>query len=297
VSLATPLSAEVRAALDRVTVVVVTFNSAHCLPALGQSLADCPHVVVVDNGSDDDCATEAKRWLPQAKVMALGRNLGFGAANNRALQEVNTPFALLLNPDCEISTANIAGLLEAADEFADAAIVAPQLVDGQGHLDINYRWPHLHWESRGPAADGPACVGFVCGAAMLFRLQAFEGVGFFDERFFLYYEDDDLTLRLFQGYRPMVIAPAVRAVHRSRGSVKGKQPWRSEYLRGYHHAQSKLVFTQKHLTRSEALGQRRRLVATTLLSLPLRLLMISPRLTARMIGRLRGALDWTPTYG
>ena len=293
-SLATPLSAEVRAALDRVTVVVVTFNSAHCLPALGQSLGDCPHVMVVDNGSDDDCATEAKRWLPQAKVMALDRNLGFGAANNRALQEVNTPFALLLNPDCEISTANIAGLLEVADEYADAAIVAPQLVDGQGHLDINYRWPHLHWQSRGPAADGPACVGFVCGAAMLFRLQAFEGVGFFDERFFLYYEDDDLTLRLFQGHRPMVIAPAVRAVHRSRGSVKGKQPWRSEYLRGYHHAQSKLVFTGKHYSPRKAKIQRRIILITTILTLPPRIILFSPKLISRMCGRLIGALKFKP---
>ena len=187
--------------------------------------------------------------------------------------------------------------LKRADADPQAAVLAPQLTNAQGRPDVNYRWSHLRWTSRGPAADGPACVGFVCGAAMLCRLSAFEGVGFFDERFFLYYEDDDLCLRLFQARRPMVVVPSVTAVHRSRGSVRGNSPWRSEYLRGYHHAQSKLIFTAKHQTVALAQRQRRRLVGTTLLGLPLRLLLISPRLAARMIGRLRGALDWTLPHG
>jgi len=294
VNLVAPLSAEVRAALERVTVVVVTFNSAHCLPALGRELADCPHVVVVDNGSDDGCATLTPRHLPQARVLALPQNLGFGAANNRALAQVRTPFALLLNPDCELGPDALAALVAAADADPQAAVLAPQLTSAQGRPDVNYRWPHLHWTSRGPAADGPACVGFVCGAAMLCRLSAFEGVGFFDERFFLYYEDDDLCLRLFQAQRPLVVVPSVTAVHRSRGSVRGNSPWRSEYLRGYHHAQSKLIFTAKHHSTDEACQQRRKLLFTTMLSLPVRLLLISPRLAARMMGRLRGALDWSP---
>ncbi|WP_371809249.1 glycosyltransferase family 2 protein [Aquabacterium sp. A08] len=296
-SLVNPVSAEVRAALERVTVVVVTFNSAHCLPDLGRALAACPQVVVVDNGSDDGCASLTPQHLPQAQVLALPQNLGFGAANNRALAQVRTPFALLLNPDCELAPEALAALVAAADADPQAAVLAPQLTNAQGRPDVNYRWPHLHWASRGPAADGPACVGFVCGAAMLCRLSAFEGVGFFDERFFLYYEDDDLCLRLFQARRPMVVVPNVTAVHRSRGSVRGNSPWRSEYLRGYHHAQSKLIFTAKHQTVARAQRQRRRLVGTTLLGLPLRLLLISPRLAARMVGRLRGALDWTPPHG
>ncbi len=287
----------VRDALERVTVVVVTFNSAHCLPELGQSLSLCPHVVVVDNGSDDCCAALAPNYLPQARVLSLPCNVGFGAANNRALAQVTTPFALLLNPDCELSPDALAALMTAADADPLAAVLAPQLTSAQGRLDVNYRWPHLLWSSRGGAAEGPACVGFVCGAAMLCRMAAFEGVGFFDERFFLYYEDDDLCLRLFQAQRPMVVIPHIKAIHRSRGSVRGRSPWRSEYLRGYHHAQSKLIFTAKHQSVALAQRQQRRLVGTTLLGLPLRLLLISPRLTARMFGRLRGALNWTPSHG
>ena len=216
-----------QAILQDVTIVIVTFNSAHCLPELGRLLAGCPHITVVDNGSDDGCVQAAGQHLPNAHVIALHNNLGFGAANNRALAQLQTPFALLLNPDCEITPQTIVQLLHTAHQWPQAAMVAPQLLQANGAPEINYRWPHLLWHSSGPAVtDGPACVGFVCGAAMLLRMSAFGGQ-FFDERFFLYYEDDDLCTHLFNQRQAMVIDPAATATHRSRCSVRGKHPLRS----------------------------------------------------------------------
>lgn len=281
-------------ALGQVTVIVVTFNSAHCLPALRTSLEKFEHIVVVDNGSDDGGAQLTPQYLPQARVLALPKNLGFGAANNHALAQVTTPFALLLNPDCEITSDSVLGLLNSASTYPDAAIIAPQLLQANGQADINYRWPHLIWKSKGPGVqEGSACVGFVCGAAMLFRCAAFARCGYFDEQFFLYYEDDDLCLRLFQARLPMIIDPAHTALHKSRGSVRGKSPWRSEYLRGYHHAQSKLIFARKHQNQEIAAAQRRQLLVETTLALVLRVLIPSPRLIARMVGRWRGLFDWS----
>lgn len=281
--------------LPEVTVVCVTFNSAHCLPPLAQRLRHFAQVVVVDNGSDDGCADLSRQLLPHARVLALPRNLGFGAANNRALAQVHTPWALLLNPDCEIDTDTVARLLQTAEHFPDAAVVAPQLQSPDGRPEINYRWPLLSWASRGPGIEhGPACVGFVCGAAMLLRLSAFAETGFFDEDFFLYYEDDDLCLRLFQARKPMLIDPGCVAVHRSRGSVRGRHPLRNEYLRGYHHAQSKLIFASKHQSVNAARRQRSRLLAQAVLMAPLRLLAPSPRLMSRLYGRICGLIRWSP---
>lgn len=280
--------------LNQVTVVVVTFNSAHCLPALGVALSCFPHVIVVDNGSDDGCAHQTPQHLPHAQVLALPCNLGFGAANNRALAQVQTPFALLLNPDCEITPQAVEQLVSTANTWPDAAMVAPQLLQPGGAPEVNYRWPHLLWNSRGPAiTEGPACVGFVCGAAMLLRMDAFGGQ-FFDEQFFLYYEDDDLCTRLFNQHQAMVIDSAATAVHRSRGSVRGRSPLRSEYIRGYHHAQSKLIYARKYQSTVQAVQQRRKLLWQTALALPIRLLLPSPRLTTRMWGRLCGLIQWKP---
>jgi GT2 family glycosyltransferase len=255
-------------------------------------LAHCAHVILFDNASQDDTLAQAAQRLPHAQLIASPQNLGFGAANNRALAQVRTPFALLLNPDCELGIEHLQQLLDVAAQFPEAAVVAPQLADARGRAEVNYRWPSTHWVSKGPAASGPICVGFLCGAAMLLRLQVCAPVGFFDERFFLYYEDDDLCLRLFQAQLPMLLVPEVQVVHRSRGSVKSGSPWRSEYGRGYHHAQSKLIFAAKHQGLDAARALRTRLVWQTVLALPLRVVVFSPRLIGRMWGRLRGALRW-----
>ncbi len=274
------------------TVIIVTFNSAHCLPELGRNLGACPHIILVDNGSDDGCVESVGQHLPNAQVIALPKNLGFGAANNRALTRVTTPFALLLNPDCELSTEQLTQLLAAADQFPEAALLAPQLVDAKGYPDVNYRWPSTRWTSKGPGATGPASVGFVCGAAMLLRMSVCKSTGFFDEAFFLYYEDDDLCLRFFKAGLSMLVVPSVQALHRSRGSVKGASPWRNEYGRGFHHAQSKLIFAAKHDCPAAAERLRRQLIWQTALALPLRVLLFSPKLIARMWGRLKGVVVW-----
>ncbi len=281
------------ALLASVTVIVVTFESAHCLPALTPLLLGCPNVIIVDNASGDGTVDRARDMVPHARLIALDRNLGFGAANNRALDEVRTPYAFLLNPDCEITADDLAILIEEAQRFPDAAILVPQLVNAQGEPDLSYRWPATHWSSRGPGASGPSCVGFVCGAAMLFVIGNMGDEGRFDERFFLYYEDDDLCLRLFNAKRSMIVVPRVTALHRSRGSVRGRSPLRAEYLRGYHHAQSKLSFSLKHGQPGKAKRLRVRTLALAVITWPLRLLVFSPRMLARLTGRIKGLIQWT----
>jgi len=286
-----------RQELRQVTVVMVTHHSAHCLVGQNDLLAHCPNIIISDNASNDGTPEEAKALWPHACVLAHPNNLGFGAANNRALALVTTPFAFLLNPDCVITPEALLTLMSAAQDMPDAALIAPQLLGVKGKPELNYRWPTTQWQSKGVGAEGPTCVGFVCGAAMLFRVANFAPVGFFDETFFLYYEDDDLCLRLFNAKLPMVLVPDVLAIHSSRGSVKGKVPLKSEYVRGYHHAQSKLIFENKHGSLKVALKKRRRLMISTTVALILRVLLLSPKRLARMWGRWRGLLDWKPAHG
>ncbi len=281
-------------ALEQVTVIIVTYNSAHCLSALGATLATLPHVVVVDNASQDDTAAAVARHLPQALWLHNKHNEGFGRANNRGLQRVSTPYALLLNPDCEITPEAIAGLVAAAHHWPEAAMIAPQIVGRDGTPDINYRWPNTLWKSAGPGADGPCCVGFLCGAAILLNMQAMESVGHFDPDFFLYYEDDDLCWRTFERHLPMLVVPTLRVFHRSRSSSGAKHRWRTEYWRGYHHAQSKIIFAAKHRGTASARRLRRRTLLLTLPLLLFRLALFSPKHLSRAFGRLRGLLGIAP---
>lgn len=273
---------------DDVTVIIVTYNSAHCIAGLAVGLQATPHVVVVDNASNDDTVAEVKRLIPHATVIQNDRNLGFGAANNLALRTCSTRFALLLNPDCVPEQHALTSLLEAAIRFPDAAIIAPHLLGRTGKTQLNYRWPGLLWRSHGPAAEGPCCVGFVCGAVMLLNMQAMQEVGWFDETFFLYYEDEDLCQRVFNLRKQIILVPDVEVQHLSRASVRGNSPLRAEFYRGFHHAQSKLIFTTKH----RSVGRSRHLRWKTLLlaiaTLVPRLLVPAPRHLARLLGRIWG---------
>jgi N-acetylglucosaminyl-diphospho-decaprenol L-rhamnosyltransferase len=275
--------------LDHVTVIVVTYNSRHCIADLAASLIDFPHLIFSDNASHDGTPQAIATALPHAKLLVHEANLGFGAANNRALAYVQTPFAMLLNPDCEISAVAVQGLMDYLQQDPEAAVAAPQIVRSHGALEIGYRWPSVEWRSTGPAAHAPCCVGFVTGAAMLLRMARCRDTGFFDEDFFLYYEDDDLCLRLFKAKRSIVLVPQVRLIHASRGSVRGNHPLRAEYLRGYHHAQSKILYAHKHRSAQHARRLMWRTWAAACVGLPFRLMLPVPRLVARWCGRIAGS--------
>lgn len=275
-------------ALASVTAIIVTYNSAHCSQALGEQLAQWPHVIVVDNGSADGTPAQMRAAIPQAQVLELGENRGFGAANNAALRQVQTPYALLMNPDCAVQAADAKALLASMAQWPQAAIMVPQLVEGSGTPQVNYGWIRHLWAARGPAAEAVTCVGNACGAAMLLRLSAMPTRDWFDTRFFLYYEDEDLCLRLFEAGTPVLVEPSVHVAHANRGSVRGPRPLKVEYGRGYHHARSKVLFTAKHLGTDAAVRHRRRALAGAVGLLLLRVLAPSPKHVARVWGRLVG---------
>ena len=269
------------------TVISVTFNSAHCISKL-KFLNEIPEVIFVDNASSDDTCEFIATEIPNARILINKENKGFGVANNLALNQVVTPFALLLNPDCITTKEEITKLVQAAKIYPDAAIIAPHLISKDGSVEVSYRWPHTHWISRGPQAEGPCCVGFACGAALLLNMQVMQEIGFFDERFFLYYEDEDLCQRVFNHKKQIILVPDAQVTHFSRGSVKGKNPLKSEFIRGYHHVQSKLIFEHKHINAASAASLRWKTLILAILTLLPRLLLPQPKYLARLIGRIVG---------
>ena len=199
-----------------------------------------------------------------------------------------TEFALLLNPDCLTDAAQIAALVQAMQAWPEATLAVPQLTDASGQLQVNYSWPRDAWTPTTGEATGVLNVGYACAAVMLIRMERLKPLGFFDPLFFLYYEDEDLCLRVFQARGQILVLPHVRVTHLSRGSVKGDRPWLAEYGRGFHHAQSKLLFTWKHAGVDAARRQRRRVLASSVLNVLARVLLPSPRHLARAWGRFQG---------
>lgn len=275
--------------LARITVVMATFHSGHCAADLGRCLAGFPHVIVVDNASSDDTVATLQQSLPHAQIVVNARNLGFGAANNRAIQMANTEFVLLLNPDCLIDEQAAMTLVRTADEYPAAAAVGPQLLDRRGHLDLSYCLQANGWPTRGPAAEGDISVGFLSGACMLIRIEALRRVHGFDEDFFLYQEDTDLCVRMAKHHGELILSPHAHVTHFSRGSSSGAARYKAEYIRGYHHIQSKFIYELKHQQSQVSMARRLRYCLLAATELLIRLMLLDLLRASRVGGRLAGA--------
>lgn len=200
-------------------------------------------VVLVDNGSSDDSVELARRQLPDIKVLELGENLGFGPALNRAVAAHPADAVILLNNDAEPEPRFVEALLDGLGAGVDsvAGVLlqerAPELIDSAGVVaDATLMgFDYLHGEPAGAAAGAPDPLGPTGGAA-LYRRQAFEAVGGFDERIFLYYEDLDLSLRLAAAGGRCHLAPEARALHAysaSLGAASAAKYARTGWSRGY----------------------------------------------------------------
>jgi N-acetylglucosaminyl-diphospho-decaprenol L-rhamnosyltransferase len=212
------------------------------LRALGEQTRPA-QVVLVDNGSGDDSIDLARRELPGVKVVELGENLGFGRAINRAVAETPGDPVILLNndavPEPRFVEALLDGLGEGVDSVAGLLLQerAPELIDSAGVVaDATLMgFDYLHGEPAAAAAAAAPPLGPTGGAA-LYRRQAFEEVGGFDERIFLYYEDLDLALRLAARGGRCALAPAARALHAysaSLGAASARKYSWTGWSRGY----------------------------------------------------------------
>lgn len=236
--------------LAQVTIVSVSYQSRAVVDAFAATLKAFPHVVLIDNGSTDGSAAEMQRCIPHARVIERDDNIGFGAANNQAMQQVQTPFALLLNPDCHIAPADLLTLLETLQNDPTAGAVAPQSWRAGGEAQRCFRQAFFEVpRNRGPyeIAAGTCCADWLHGCCLLLRTEAFRRIAGFDENFFLYYEDDDLCLRLQQAGFACLFEPRASAMHL--GGASSAADVRTRFIKAFHYARSRHLAIEKYLGR------------------------------------------------
>ncbi len=200
-------------------------------------------VVLVDNGSSDNSVELAKGGLPEIDVLELGENLGFGRAINRAVAALPGDPVILINNDAVPEPRFVEALLDGLSEGVDAVAGvllqerSPGLIDSAGIVaDVTLMgFDYLHGE-RAEVADTATPPLGPTGGAALYRRIAFEAVGGFDERIFLYYEDLDLALRMAARGGRCALAPQARALHAysaSLGAASARKYAWTGWSRGY----------------------------------------------------------------
>lgn len=234
-----------------ITAIVVSYDSAEVLPACLDALAgESVPAIVVDNASGDDSrAIAAKRG---ARVIANARNEGYGRANNLGVAAADTPYVLIVNPDLELKPGAAAALLEAAERYPDAGMLAPRIVEPSGRVFLQPRSllspGHLNCSGTMAVPGGDACLPFLSGACLLVRRELFLALGGFDPAIFLFYEDDDLCRRMRDAGHALVHVHGAEARH-GRGKSSAPSPQRRFKARWH------LAWSERYIARKYGLPQ------------------------------------------
>ena len=203
---------------ERITAVIVSHNSGHILSSLLDSLPPGIPLVVVDNASTDDSVAIIGRLRPDARVLRNAENVGYGRGMNTGLEIIKTEFALITSPDIVIQPGAVDYLLTSADSFPDAALVAPKILNPDGSVELSHdvslhKRPRFGRRDKETSPQGVICADFLSGASALARMGMLRSIGFFDPAIFLYYEDDDLCLRLRNAGHSLLMGPQAVFTH------------------------------------------------------------------------------------
>ncbi len=229
----------VKIAKHSVSAIVVTYNSARCilpcLKTLTEEVADFGgDILVFDNNSSDNTVEKVISAFPQVKIYRSPKNLGFAAANNQGLRLVGGQYILFLNPDAILDRGALAHLVQAMVDYGDAGAVVGRMRNPDGSFQSTCREvPNSKniFLSRGsvlskmvlsPSLPNPhnmadfeniTEVPAAAATCMLIERKLFEKIGGFDDRFFLFAEDVDLSVRIRQNNRKVYYVPQAGAIH------------------------------------------------------------------------------------
>lgn len=270
----------------KISIIIVSYNVRHylwqCLRSVWRALEGIEgEVFVVDNASHDGSIAALRTAFPAAEfphlhLIASTRNLGFGRANNVALRECTGHYVLFLNPDTVLGVDTLHRVLSFADGKEDLGALGVRMLSDAGRFALESRrgiptpWTafckmcglgslfprsrtlgryYMRWLDEREAAE----VEIVSGAFMLCRRDALEAAEGFDERFFMYGEDIDLSYRLLQQGRHNYYVPAP-ILH-----YKGESTHKNSYRYVHVFYEAMLIFFKKHYRH-----------ATPFLSLPIK---------------------------
>lgn len=212
-------------------ILFITHNSSEVILQAVEGLYNNFPIVIVDNASSDATIKIVKEKFPLVEIIALSNNLGYGRASNVVLEKTTLPFVLLLNPDTITNRGEIETLLEESKGLKNCAISGPNLVEANKTKNIKK-------------------VDWIVGCSMLFNMALMKRVGFFDEKIFLYGEENDLCYRVKKAGLDMFVIENSYIGHLNQKS----SPQNNHYvfLRKFHRTYSSLYLKKKHTSSFKA---------------------------------------------
>ena len=216
--------------LKELTVVIVTFRSEAKILDCLRSIGSLTEIIVVENSNNNNFKKKLENEFSNLKCILTGENLGYAAANNIGLRSVKTKYALVLNPDTILDKNAIKRFLESAEKFKDFWLMGPasdQMVDLEfGENDLIE-------------------VNNLKGFAIFLNLSKFNNE-YFDERFFLYFEEIDLCKKVKNNNGKIYLDRKIKINHEGSQSVNNLNKFELEKNRNWHWMWSTFYYHKKY---------------------------------------------------
>lgn len=255
------------------SIIIVNYNVKEFLKNLLNSLQKAvknlnTEIIIVDNASTDGSVEEISRVFKDVQIIANIKNLGFGKANNIALEKAKGKYILLINPDTIVREDTFLKMIEFFEANNQAGMLGCKVLNPDGSLQLPCRrsFP-TPWVSFTKVAGLSSLfpnnrlfakynltyldenevneVDAISGAFMMLRREVYEKIGGFDPQFFMYGEDLDLCYRTQQSGYKVYYVPHTEIIH-----YKGESTRRSnlDETRVFYNAMS--LFVKKHFSAS-----------------------------------------------
>lgn len=261
--------------------VVLNWNRAHdtvaCVHSLQAQSQQALRIVVIDNGSTDGSEPFLRSHLTGVEIIQSGRNLGFGGGCNIGLRQAlqqGAKYVWLLNNDATVSPETLRAMVSLAESEPGLGAVGAVIHDADGSQQVQCWGGGVvnTWLGRSTPNLKPGELDYLTGACLLLRVEALNQVGLFDEqRYFMYWEDVDLSFRLRRAGWDLGVAAQTCVWHEASSSLGKRSPLSDRYatcsvvrfLRSYARCPALSVFlniTTRMMARLVR-GQWRRLAA------------------------------------
>lgn len=185
----------------KIFVIILNYNGKdvlrNCLDSVYKDKYQNKEVVVVDNNSEDDSFTEARKVFSKFHFIQNNKNIGFAAGNNIAIKwalEKMADYVLLLNNDALLGEDTLDKLVIEAQKDKKCGILSPVIYDEKGR--VWFAGGKINWlKMRAEHQNNYKKTDFITGCAMFISKDVFKKIGLLDDKYFLYYEDTDFSYR------------------------------------------------------------------------------------------------------
>ena len=256
-----------------VSIIIVNWNSGELLKNSIKSIKNSTfnhfETIVIDNDSKDNSINFLESYSNDVKLIQNKKNIGFGAACNQGIIEATGRYILFLNPDAMVYKSTLKDCIDFMDLNKGIGILGVKLIDENNLTSTscsrfpkfkNYFFDSIGLSKFFPKLFKPSTmmndwnhessmeVDQVMGAFMFCRKDLFETIGLFDECFFVYYEDMDLSIRAKKAGYKIFYNSNINAYHKGRGTTD-----QIKDIRLFYSIKSRLFFAKKHLSKLEYL--------------------------------------------